>query len=415
MAKSERKHKDDTQVLISSLRGLLANGCCGATNENLASLLTGLAHPVEDGSCLVAGARLLKARLGLETDEQLIAAIVATQSPYQQAWANILAARCREAGELSDPMQLVNMVSRIGPGASLVESAWDKASLAPTGHASLERELLGTSAEQAEMVPILVRVLATAAWLIALQKHPLSVLPPISSRGSRPDQDFVSGRLLVEPGQEHAPLPYLLHGGLGGFDTQSFDNADRDRERMEIVLDWVLQTPWAFLSAAIVYEQDIWQGEGQGGLLLELPEGQNPHRATLIQVLVVGSEGDEMLCGSLGEFVLGILERLGMALFPGRMERSALDTALGQIFALLLSRGVIRFQEGLTGQQGGYLIAEGFRAACYRIAGQRALGLYGRALRSAIRGRALEWRLEKGHGPVRSGRTSAESRKGVVA
>jgi hypothetical protein len=130
-------------------------------------------------------------------------------------------------------------------------------------------------------------------------------------------------------------------------------------------------------------------------LLLELPSGQSPHSPSEISVLVVGRDGSEMLCGSLGGFILGLLSRLNMGLFSEPLTEAALNACLSPLIGALQRRQVWRFQDGLSGQQGFYRIHPAFSDACYQIRGVQTLGLNGRHLRRAIREQAEQWRIER--------------------
>ncbi|WP_124102078.1 hypothetical protein [Pseudomonas aeruginosa] len=61
----------------------------------------------------------------------------------------------------------------------------------------------------------------------------------------------------------------------------------------------------------LVFAQDAWRAENRGGLLLELPAGQNAFAPAEIAVTVIGTEGDEVRCGTLADLLLGMLARLG--------------------------------------------------------------------------------------------------------
>lgn len=205
--------------------------------------------------------------------------------------------------------------------------------------------------------------------------------------GARPDRNWCPGRLLCLPGGTgHGEYLLVDHGDRG---------ADGDS------LAWVLAHPWAFLLAAVIYAQDSWAAESRGGLLLELPAGQTPQLPQEVQVLVAGPDGDELLCGSLGELLRRTLERLQIGLFPHSPEPGELNSRLAPIIGSLLRRKVWRYRETLAGQQGIFDIHPDFADACYRIAGARSFGRHGRAVWQAIRIQAEQWRAERYRPPVR--------------
>lgn len=283
--------------LIKALRGLFRSGACPASDADpgpsLTPLLGGLAHPSEDGSRWVMSRRLLGLRQELTTDDEAVAAILAHDRELRSAWARILAARCREAGLLLDANTLAQLVSRLDGAATWVETAMAEGSLAPTASAHVERELLGATAEQARTTPALVRVMAAASVLDRWRPAPLPALAPVDLTGERVDTNWCAGRLLALPGAPDCDSNYLLNGTWGG---------DVDGKAVETPQNWFLPNPWPLLLAAVGYVQDAWAAEARGGLLLELPPGQNPHHPSEVQVLVAGADGAELLCGSLGVF-----------------------------------------------------------------------------------------------------------------
>ncbi|MCG7584797.1 hypothetical protein [Photobacterium sp. OFAV2-7] len=384
-------------VVIKPLQRLLEHGSCLVNDPSLVALLTGIAHPCDDGRHWVISQRVLQLRQQLDDNAQLVAAILATDGRFRQQWIAIMAARCKEAAQLSDQLQLVERIIQLGGASDWVEQALDRSALEASSYPDIERELLGMTAEQVGAMPVLIRVLNVASQLSQWQQHSLSTLSAMSLDSERPDLDWVAGRLLSEPGSQTSQIRYLLPGSLAKFEQHQFEAIPRGEEkrRSEKVLPWVLASPWAFLLTAITYVQDIWQSEGLGGLLLELPEGQNPIRPHCIQVLILNRHGDEVRCGSLAEFIRRVLAHLSMGLFPGQMSDNELNAALAPVIELLLARQIWRYRDGLSGQLGSYQITTQFADACYRMVGQRAFALRGKNVREAIRTQALQWRREK--------------------
>lgn len=398
--------------VVRPLERLLESGCAIIQDKAVRELLTGLAHPCDDGKHWVASQRLLDGVTELGSSSQLVAAVLACDSRFRQPWLNLMAARCQEASELSDPLQLVERIHQLGAASEWVEASLAKASLSATPYSTIERELLGTQADSISALPILTRVLTTAYQLCLWRGQALSVIAPTALQGQRPDIDWVKGRLLPAPKASVKYNRYLLVSPSSSnasesnqsvsydqqsFDQQGFDSLPLDavKKRSDLALDWVLGSPWALLLAAITYEQDIWSSEGLGGLLLELPAGQSGYKPSLVQVLVLNKEGDEVLCGSLAQFVIRILAELSMALFPAAVSTQELDQQLGDVIELLIKRQVWQHRDGISGELDYYQINPQFADACYRMKGQRAFALYGKRLREAIRTQALRWRQEQ--------------------
>jgi len=270
-----------------------------------------------------------------------VAAVLAGDEPLWDAWLRILAARCREAGQLADPASLVLLVSRLGAAAASVEAALDGATLAHTDSTGLERALFGAGAEQA--------------------------------RSTQVDANWCPGRLLALPDALLPADDWLLHGRWQQAPADTPADTPPEPSALGVLQHWVLPNPWPLLLALIGLVQDAWAAEGRGGLL---------------------PEGDERLCGTLGGLVLAVLARLDIALFPRRPPERELNALLAPVVGALLRRRVWAFHEGLAHQQGQYRLSGDFSDACYRSAGVLALGRNARRLRGAVRTAAQQWRLD---------------------
>lgn len=367
---------------LRPLFALLGKGSCAPGDDGRDDVLNGLAYPGADGERWIVSQRLLRVRETLSSDGEAVAALLATRPEIRAPWLRLLAARCREAGRLDDANALVQLVTHLDGAAAWVEQALPDAALQATKQTELERELLGVPADQARAVPALVRALAAAHRLSRWQAETLPILQPVDRTGNRPDRNWCSGRLIGQPPTEQGDAEYLLSGCWRSDDTAP-------------VMDWVLATPWAFLLAMLVFVQDAWAAEARGGLLLELPAGQQAERPAEIQVLVAGRDSEEVLCGTLAGFLLRLLSRLNMGLFPGPLSEAELNRRLAPLIGELLGRRVWRYRDGLSGEQGFYQIHPEFSDACYQIAGARSFGLYGRDLRQAIREQAEQWRIDR--------------------
>ncbi|HAU3625221.1 TPA: hypothetical protein F7146_10440 [Legionella pneumophila] len=391
-------------ALIKPLNQLLTQGACPVKEAELNGLMIGLAHPTIDNSYWTISQRLLTAHTQLLNDCETIAAILATNETIKQSWCQIMAERCKEAGQLTDANVLVHLISQLGEASAWVELLCPQASLAMTPFASLERTVLGTTAEQNQATLILARVLRTAYQLRQWQKQPLEKLSAVLSDGSRPDINWCSGRTITQPGSSVGNNAWLLTNSSKTKTNPDFVEQDNFFKS----LDWVLKNPWCYLLALIVYEQNVLQVEGSGGLLLELPEGQSPYQPTEIQVLVLSLEDDEISCGSLGSYTLRILNSLNMSLYPAGLTQQDLNIALSPIIGALLDHKVWQYREGASGEQGQYQIHPGFSDVCYGRKGQPVFSRFAKNLRYAIRSQASQW-----HDEIKSTKTAKINEKSL--
>ena len=385
-----------TVALIPRLRTLLATGFTAAVaneGDGLA-LLRYLAHPLaaedtgdrgnDKGAINNAGwiisQRLLAVLPTLASDAELLCALLALQSEVRLAWLAIAAARCKEAGEMADSSTLVELISGLGPAAVWVEAALESARLTASPYAALERELLGVSFEQAAATPALVRILAVAAQLAAFSDAP-PPLPKVDASGIHAQQNWVKGRLLALPvvrdladQTPNTNARVILSGGIAPLITDG-----------QTVMTWVLAQPWALLLAMLAFAQDAWRAENRGGLLLELPTGQNAFAPAEVAVTVIGAEGDEVRCGTLAHLLLGMLARLGVACFPQQPSVSELNAQLSPLVGLLLKHAVWRYQDGASNQLGQYQIHPQFSDQCYSLPASRVFNRTGKLVWQAAR------------------------------
>lgn len=375
-------------ALIPRLRTLLATGFVAAEpNMADAAWLRCVARPlgVKDSSGQGAGndngwiisQRILAVRPTLAGNAELLCGLLALQVEVRSAWLAIAAARCKEAGQMPDPEPLLDLVSGLQRAAGWVHAAIPSAALAASPYAPLERELLGFSFEQAAATPALIRILAVAAHLAQFNDS-LPALPLVDRSGSQTQQNWCKGRLLALPATaDQVPIiaeEVLLHGR---FATPTVDASS--------TMSWVLTHPWPLLLAMLVFAQDAWKAENRGGMLLELPAGQNAFSPTEISVTVVGLEGDEIRCGSLTDLLLKTLAALGVACFPNMPTSAELNSQLSPLVGLLLSRQVWRFQDGASGQLGEYHIHPLFADESYRLPGSKVFNRTGKLLWQAMR------------------------------
>lgn len=394
-------------ALIPRLRTLLATGFTAAVaNErDSLALLRCLTHPLEaqdagdrgDGKgainnagCIISQ-RLLAVRPTLASDAELLCALLAQQFEVRFAWLAIAAARSKEAGQMAtqrnNSAPLVELISGLGPAAAWVEAALKSALLTASPYAALERDLLGVSFEQAAATPALVRILAVAAQLAAFVDA-LPPLPTVDASGIQAQQNWVKGRLLA--------LPFVLDAAT--HDQKSETAAAKAAEQVllpggiapiitddQTVMGWVLAQPWALLLAMLAFAQDAWRAENRGGLLLELPPGLNASAPAEVSVTVVGSEGDEVRCGTLADLLLAMLARLGVGCFPHQPTAAALNAQLSPLVGLLLKHAVWRFQDGASSQLGQYQIHPQFSDQCYSLPASRVFNRTGKLLWQSAR------------------------------
>ncbi|SFL93987.1 hypothetical protein [Nitrosomonas communis] len=398
-------------ALIPRLRALLTTGFMGAVDYECdgAVLVRCLAHPLGadeagdqgdskgaldhlgNSAGWIISQRLLAVRPVLVSDAELLCALLTRQTEVRVAWLAIAAARCKEAGQMAaqgnNSAPLVELVSGLGPAAAWVEAALESSALAASSYAAIERELLGVSFEQAAATPALVRILFVAAQLAAFQDA-LPPLPKVDASGVDAQQNWVKGRLLALPFVVEAAThdqksanaitkaaeQVLLQGGITPAITEG-----------QTVMPWVLAQPWALLLAMLAFAQDAWRAENRGGLLLELPAGQNAFAPTEIAVTVIGAEGDEVHCGTLADLLLGMLARLGVACFPQQPTAAELNAQLSPLVGLLLKHSVWRYQDGASSQLGQYQIHPQFSDQCYSLPASRVFNRTGKLLWQAAR------------------------------
>lgn len=399
-----------------ALGQLLAQGHSADPSAQLQPLLTGHAHATSSG--WVLGQALLQERELLASDAELVMALLAQLPALRGPWLRIAAARCLEAGKMADGESLLNAVTQLGPAAAWAEAALPDAALAPTQTSALERELLGAGAEQAAVLPALLRVLASAHRLAARSQAALPSLPAVDASGALSAQNWVAGRMLALPqaaaheqfmlqgAGERAPAPPAavpLSTGIGepfstqepapnsGLGTLPTGAAWPDGEAR---MRWLMANPWAFLLAMVVYAQDAWAAECRGGLLLELPDGQQPHSPFAIDVLVQGIDGSELACGTLADLVLRTLAQLGMGSFPVRPSPEALNAQLSPLVGMLLARQVWRYVDAPSGARGQYQIHPDFADAAYRTLGSKVIRRGAGPLWQAVRMQAEAMRAE---------------------
>ena len=357
----------------------------------------------------------------LPTEAEAVAALLCCIADVRSAWLRIVAARLREAGQRRDIGELCQAIETLGLASQEVREAMESASLEPTDYSKIEQELLGSGAEQPVNYPKLLRVLGQTAEVMvkesASKSMRLKQVDPFE-----PKDSWCLGRVLQMPKlgspSPPAPLPEAGRGeqrivrfsakrdeGSKSFvltgDCDELSNPERDAEDTEskALMRWVLYRPWCMLLAQIVFTQEAWGAEQiSGQLSLELSDDQlsNPYEPKRIDVVVVRTDGAEVLCGSLGELVIRVLQRLQIVLVARPEDVARLDEYLAPDVRRLLERKVWRFDpRGAGGGRPGFTIDDDFSTSCYRAFGSKRFYRAGSILTAAIRASAEQWAADR--------------------
>ncbi len=366
--------------VVDDLKTLLASGqVVGQSLRTLAvPQVAGLWF--DDRVRFVATSRLISLANLLPSYSEAVPAILSFVSDQRAAWLRILLARIKEIGERNDLTGLCEAVTASGRLASELVAGVTP-SLAPTQTGELERLVLPAAAHEAQAFPVLLRALAATSSLV---ESPAASTGPISDVvWDDPSKTWQPGRLIRLPSvDDRAPASAVLSGAL--------DDSVGDGDSMQ----WVLQRPWAFLLSQMVFTKEAWEAERvSGSLAFELEQAQvalfqNPPR---VDVVVTLPTGEEVRCGSLGEFVLQTLAQLGVTVLAHRVSATVIDDRLASVIEALVRREVWRFDHGTGGRRPGYVIHPSFSDACYRALGSRAFYRLGSHITAAVRRVAETW------------------------
>ncbi|OUS53821.1 hypothetical protein BM607_004665 [Shewanella sp. SACH] len=362
-----------TAVLLAAIPALkkllqpIAAGTVGDTENDL-----------KDESCAFClSAPLLNAynELGQLGEWQL--ALLGLNPEVRAHWLNLAAARCREAGAMSDPQVLVKLIQQLGSASEWVLVQLENTPVTPQitagPLAQTERDLLGHSLNDNAAIPALCRILRACFTLHALSERAEALTPIqlIDNTAKQLASNWCRGRLLA--------LPESL--------LSEFNLKQPIKSPLKPHADWLLvsqpvnteatyiqhfaQQPWWFLLSLLSFVQDAWAAENRGGLLLTLPVGQNAFAPSQINVAVQGIEGDEVNLGSLAEFLVQLLNELNIALYPALTNSAEgtqqLNRALSAFIAELLAKKIWQFTEAGRGEPGHYRIHPEFSDACYSL------------------------------------------------
>lgn len=353
--------------------------------------LTGLVYPLEDGRGIALSQTLLERRARLSSAGEWKLALLSLDEKWRNPWLHLFAARCLQAGSMSaeDPWVLGHLITEIGLAAQwilpVVQSTEDKY-ITPSPLQEMELELLGHSLHENAAIPMLTRILNTGFVLYQEQSRelPVSTLLWVDGSGQEVDRNWCTGRLLALPGQVPSK-----EGANQVLLTEMPQNQGAGHGQISA---WLGSNPWALLLALMVFIQDAWSAEHQGGLVLELPAGHDAYRPSGIEILIQGSEEEEVHCGTLGEFLIKLLFQLGIGFYPHTPSPAELNSLVSGLVGELLRRNVWQFQEDSRGPAGHYSIHPEFCDACYSLPLSKSFGRKSKKMKQAIRSCAQGWR-----------------------
>jgi hypothetical protein len=336
----------------------------------------------ERGDALVATTAVVALGDRLPNAAESVPAVFSLLPEVRAAWLRVVRARIAEMGERQDVAALADAVTAAGALATELVNV-DSPSLSPTSFSELERAILPAAAHEASAFPVLLRVLAATA-LMPGDGASVS-LPDIAF--DDPSTAWLTGRLVRVPiSTDPVPAHAVLSGALDG------------RSSAGDSMHWALQHPWAFLLAQMAFTKEAWEAERiSGGIAFELEPAhvslfESPPR---VEVVVTLPSGEEIRCGSLGEFVQRTLAQLGVTILGHHVTASTLDDCLGLVIGAVQRRDVWRFEHSSGGRRPAYSIHPSFSDACYRALGSRAFYRLGSPVTAAIRRTAETWARER--------------------
>ncbi len=310
-------------------------------------------------------------------------------------WLNLAAARCREAGAMSDSQVLVKLIQQLGNASEWVLAQLENTSVT-TGAtpqivagplAQLERDLLGHNLNDNAAIPALCRILRACFKLHALseQTEALRPIQPVDTSAKQLAHNWCRGRLLALP--DALLSEYRLNQTIKP--DANWLLVSRPVNDEAKLIERFAHQPWWFLLSLLSFVQDAWAAEQRGGLLLTLPAGQNAFSPSQVNVAVQGIDGDEVSLGSLAEFLTQLLGELNIALYP-ELTNSAEDSqrfnrALSPLIAELLANKIWQFLDAGRGELGQYRIHPDFSDACYSLPLAPLFGYKSQHLQQAIK------------------------------
>lgn len=390
---------------VNEVRNLIAFGQATFSSCRFTELARlGLVHLDAVNGLIISTKRAQRVVNSLPTDLEAVAAFFACLPEVRLAWLNVVSARLLAAGKRRDAESICQTISTLGDASKMARKLLSSTSLEPTVFGKLEVELFGEASHQPAVSPKLLRVLGATAWLIEgtggleLKSNSIAKIEPLD-----PKVNWCGGRVIQLPqplsqssGQFNTDATHVLSGACSPLNANELETGDKSwRELMR----WVLYRPWCMLLAQIVFTVEAWRAEQiSGQMTLELAEDQisNPYEPKRVDVVVTTPDGSEILCGSLGQLVVRVLDRLQVTLLARDEEIERLDERLAGVIRLLLERKVWRFDpRGAGGSRPGYLIDDDFSTSCYRAFGSKYFYRAGSVLTAAIRSSAEQWASEK--------------------
>ncbi|MGY5738603.1 hypothetical protein ACXHQ8_08210 [Vibrio antiquarius] len=310
-------------------------------------------------------------------------------------WLNLAAARCREAGVMSDPQVLVKLIKQLGNASEWVLAQLENRSvttgaapqIAAGPLAQLERDLLGQSLNDNAAIPALCRILRACFKLHTLseQTEALTPIQPVDTSAKQLAHNWCRGRLLALP--DALLSEYSLNQPFKPNDDWLLVSRPVNDDAK--LIERFAHQPWWFLLSLLSFVQDAWAAEQRGGLLLTLPAGQNAFAPSQVNVAVQGIDGDEVSLGNLAEFLTQLLGDLNIALYPeltnSAEDMQRLNRALSPLIAELLANKIWQFTEAGRGEPGHYRIHPDFSDACYSLPLAPLFGYKSQHLQQAIK------------------------------
>ncbi|BAZ08871.1 hypothetical protein NIES4071_06770 [Calothrix sp. NIES-4071] len=361
----------------------------------------GLWAPSADGKRAVATSATVQLLQSLPNKAETIGALISCEPDIRQAWGKIIAARLQELGTSRNAEKLCDAINTLGEASAPLLKLLPQASLSNTNYTEIERRVFDSPAEQALAAPKLLRVLGATADLVEGKGAPVNSLPDIDALN--PGVNWVRGRLLQLPLKNAEVLTKgtsILFGGWGELSSQERVLEDTPSQA---IMRWVLYRPWVFLLAQVVFTQEAWMAERVSGKLsLELENSYLSQFEKPPQILVVITTptGEEVICGTLAELILRVLNHLGVFILTEHsptepLYLTTLQERLAPIISALLQNKVWRFESGNSSQRLSYTIHPDFSNSCYRVLGSKSFNRLGNSVTSAIRGVCDGWVQEK--------------------
>lgn len=375
-------------IAVPALNKLLQPIAAGAVGD-----IAGDVNETKNAYCL--SAPLLNAYSELSQLGEWQLALLGLNPEVRAHWLNLAAARCSEAGAMSDPQVLIKLIQQLGNASEWVLAQLESADAHPqliAGPLSqLERDLLGHSLNDNAAIPALCRLLRACFTLHALseQTQALTPIQPIDNTAKQLASNWCCGRLLALP--ESLLSEFNLKQPIKSPFKPSTDwlLVSKPVNTEATYIEHFAQQPWWFLLSLISFVQDAWAAEQRGGLLLTLPAGQNAFAPSQVNVAVQGIDGDEVGLGSLAEFLVQLLNELNIALYPALTDSAEdmqqLNRALSPLIAELLAKKIWQFLEAGRGEPGHYRIHPEFSDACYSLPLAPLFGYKSQYLQQAIK------------------------------